>query len=279
MMDFRITLFSCMAIILGVPYAESSCPNYQYKTFTEASSNADGLQGTVGRFQSTLGGVNNMDSAGQQGGFRAINWDGAMLPFDMPPNAFNNNRGAEFSSSDNKFVVSNPNNREDGVPNEDRTAPPKDIRFSSLNPEESTRFQVSSANRLLTVLNSNKMVARFFVPAMSDVQDAATSSGFGSVFTDVENPRATRLEFYDKQGCFIGDVYAPPSSKGLSFAGLIVDGSSKYPIYEVRITVGTKAIVSKNSGEDVVVWTTLFTVSGRLLVKRISDSFQQYSVV
>jgi hypothetical protein len=243
-----------MAAILGVSLAQSSCPKYQYKTFTEASSDAEGLQATVRRFQSTLGGVDNMNSAGQQEGFRTINWDGAMLPFDMPPNAFKKNRGAEFSSSDNKFVVSNPNNSEDGVPNGDRTAPPKDIRFSSLNPEESERFQVFSANRLFTVLNSNVMSAKFFVPEMSDVQDAATVSGFGSIFTDVENPRATRLEFYDKQGCFIGDVYAPPSSKGVSFAGLIVDGSSNYPINEVRITVGTKPIVSKNSSVgDVVV--------------------------
>jgi hypothetical protein len=252
-MKMPLLLIGTAAALLSLVLAKSHCPAYRYDTFTDAAHNADGLRKIVARFQGALGGINNADMPGQKAGFRVINWDGAQLPFDMPPVAFKKNRGAQFFSSDNKFVVSNPNNSADGVPKGDKTAPPKDIRFSSLNLEQSKRFQVFSPNRLFTVRNSNKMSSKFFVPAQKDTQDAAAVSGFGAIFTDVDDGRSTLLEFYDKNECLIAKVYAPPRSKGLSFAGIIVKASHKAPVFEVKLTVGSKAIVDKTAGGDVVV--------------------------
>jgi hypothetical protein len=252
-MKMQLLLIGTAAALLSLAMAKSECPRYRYKTFTDTAHSADGLRKVVARFQGALGGINNADMPGQAQGFRVINWDGAQLPFDMPPVAFKKNRGAQFFSSDNEFVVSNPNNSADGVPKGDKTAPPKDFRFSSLNLEQSKRFQVFSPNRLFTVRNSNKMSSKFFVPAQSDIQDAAAVSGFGAIFTDVDDGRSTRLEFYDKNGCLIAEVYAPPRSKGLSFAGVVADGSHKSPIFEVKFTVGSKAIVDKTTRGDVVV--------------------------
>jgi hypothetical protein len=252
-MKLQVFLVAVAAALLSVASAQRDCPRYPYKIHIDTAHDAEGLKRVVGEFQSALGGGNNMDLPGQSGGFRAINWDGAKLPFDMPPAAFKKNRGAEFFSSDNKFVVSNPNNSVDGVPKGDPTAPPKDIRFSSLDYEASKRFQVFSPNRLFTVRNSNEMSAKFFKPAQSDVQEPAAVGGFGAVFTDVDLSRSTSLEFYDRRGCFIAKVYVPPRSKGLSFASIVVDKAYGYPIYEVKFKVGTKAISSKYSRGDVVV--------------------------
>jgi hypothetical protein len=232
-----------VAAILSLAAAQSSCPRYRARTFTDTSRRAGGLRGIVGRFQGALGGADNGNDPGQRRGFRVINWDGAQLPFDMPNDAFKKTRGAQFFSFDNEFVVSNPNNSANGVNLGDRTAPRRDFRFSSLNPAASRRFQVFSPNRLFTARNSNRFSTRFFVPSSRNRQDIAAVSGFGAVFTDVDFRRTTRLRFFDRRGCLVADVFVPQRSRGLSFAGIVVDRSFRSPIFEVQFTVGTNAIV------------------------------------
>jgi hypothetical protein len=242
-MTTHLLIAFCMAAILAHGAAQSGCPRYRARTFTDTSRSAGGLRGIVGRFQRALGGANNDDGPGQRTGFRAINWDGAQLPFDMPNDAFKKTRGAQFFSFDNEFVVSNPNNSANGVSLGNQTTPRRDFRFSSLNPAASRRFQVFSPNRLFTARNSNRFSTRFFVPSSRNRQDTAAVSGFGAVFMDVDFRRTTRLRFFDRRGCLVADVFVPPRSRGLSFAGIVVNRSFRSPIFEVQFTVGTNAIV------------------------------------
>ena len=58
---------------------------------------------------------------------------------------------------------------------------------------------------------------RFFV-AGTDIP--ATVSGFGAVFSDVDLPDTTSLEFFNARGESIAVVFAPTANLGLSFVGL-----------------------------------------------------------
>ena len=84
---------------------------------------------TVADFQAALGGINNGNASGPIAeGFRQINWDANIVPFDMPGDFFNKTvtRGAELTTGvDSEFRVSNPDPADPGAP---------DNRFDSINP-------------------------------------------------------------------------------------------------------------------------------------------------
>ena len=103
--------------------------------------------------------------------------------------------------------------------------------------------------RLFTPVGSNITEARFFVPGTAGAEPA-TVSGFGAVFTDVDEPdgidphkqrgASTRLEYYDADDKLIFSSFVPasPGDGGLSFFGLVFDDAR---IARVRITTGNVA--------------------------------------
>ena len=214
------------------------CPRYKVIVFSDTAADAHGLNHTVLKFRETLGGENNNNLFGPLArGHRIINWDAAMVPFDMPGDFFNTEvtRGAVFRTKTGEFRVSNPVD-EDIV----------DDRFDSIVGKRIARMFVRfSLFRLFTPLNSNKMTMTFRIPAKDGLGDRATSSGFGAVFTDVDLKKLTSLSFFDKKGCFIAKVFVPPRSKGLSFAGIVVIGKRHKPIAvidKVKFSLGDIAI-------------------------------------
>lgn len=160
-----------------------------------------------------------------------------MLPFDMPGDFFNQEipRGAIFSTKTGEFRVSNP-----------APAQPADDRFNSiLSSGVAGGFQTFSAPRLFTPLDSNKMSANFRVPGSETI---AAVTGFGAVFTDVDFPGETYMNFYDSKLCVIGKVFVPPLDKGLSFGGLIVidpkhHGKNLAVVHQVDINLGTISVL------------------------------------
>ena len=125
--------------------------------FRDFGTTADAIADTVQAYQAALGDpLNGNDVGPLDEGRRQINWDGAIVPFDMPGDFFNTaplTRGAIFSTdAGSEFRVSNPNNEADS---------PVDNRFSSLNatyPEEFTTF---SPNRLFTPVDTNVFDIKF----------------------------------------------------------------------------------------------------------------------
>jgi len=82
--------------------------------FQAAGPSAESIQSTVDQFRAKLGGVNNLNSAGQTSGRREINWDGGSPTNSTttlsgtPLTAFLNTRGANITTRGSGFVQAPP---------------------------------------------------------------------------------------------------------------------------------------------------------------------------
>ncbi len=188
------------------------------------------------------GGENNGNEIGSQGeGFREINWDGGAVPFNMPGNFFNNQnlpvnglpRGVEFGTASNLsfFGVSNP-----VFPSDQFFG---DNEFDTINATYPDQFTTFSEPRLFAPLDFNIMDVDFFEPGVFDEDGdpvPALVTGFGAIFTDVDLPESTKLEFFDDDGDFLFSQFVEPDPQGLSFLGVVFDEAV---VSKVRITSGS----------------------------------------
>ncbi len=202
-------------------------------TFTASGSSPSAIQGTVDGFRNALGNLNAPEPVLNAGGRRQINWDaapdGVSAPNPFAGDFFNFNaspraRGIEFTTPGNGFQLSA------------TAASGEGVEFDNINNTYSDRFGTFSPERLFTPLGSNVTDVFFFNPA--DQTTPALTRGFGAVFTDVDLPDTSRLEFYDANDQLIDLVYAPwvDGDETLSFVGGIYDTPI---IARVRIYTGT----------------------------------------
>ncbi|WP_447986215.1 PEP-CTERM sorting domain-containing protein [Nitrospira sp. Nam74] len=215
-----------MAVIVG-----ASSPSWAVPIVEQGSgANPAVIQGTVDAFRADLGNPLNPNVAGSfPSGRREINWDGVpnnfAAPNNLPPDFFNVNspRGTVFSTPGTAVQVS----ANAGV------AP---VRFDNINPTYSSMFQTFSPQRLFTAVGSNIVDVNFFVPGSTT---PATVSGFGSVFTDVDQANTTSIQYFNANGTSLGTFFAPTANNGLSFLGV-----SRFDegIARVRITTGNSAL-------------------------------------
>jgi len=111
-----------------------------------------------------------------------------------------------------------------------------DNNFADLNPEFGGEFKFFSPTRTFAAVGSSAMTVEFFVPGS---KDAATSTGFGVVFSDVDRPGSASIRLFDAQGRNLGRYAAPPSPGGFSFVGV------KFPapvVARVEIVSGHGAV-------------------------------------
>jgi len=185
-------------------------------------------------------------------GRREINWDGGgadtttapVTPFDV----FLNTRGARFTTRGTGLSQAPP-----------AGGPQGGLAVLFDNPTYGLIFSAFSPLRLFTPVGSRITEGFFFVPGTNG-GDAATVSGFGAVFTDVDRPtgsgpasnrRASTLIRYfgtapaddddDDDGeklLFEGVVPASPGDGSLSFFGIVFKDAR---IARVRITSGSVA--------------------------------------
>jgi hypothetical protein len=184
------------------------------------------IQPTVDIFRTNLGNPNNGNAVGPLlAGRREINWDGggaATTDSGSPFFGFRNNRGAAFSTPGTGFVQATPA----GLA----------TRFSQ--PSYGTSFGAFSAQRLFTPVGSNSFDITFSVPG-SDGTIPATVDGFGAVFSDVDLPGISRLQFFDFQGNELFNQTVPPaavSNAGFSFLGAKANAGER--IFKVVVTTG-----------------------------------------
>jgi len=200
------------------------------------------------QFRTDLGGGAVAGANGSFGGLRReINWDGVPATFATPNNLpgdfFNVNslRGILLSTAGTGFQVS--------AAVGDPSAQP--TNFANLNASYASSFVVFSSQRLFTSVGSNVFDVIFYVPGTSI---PATVTGFGAVFTDVDQASTTRIQFFDRNNVSLGSVNVPPSSSALSFTGAFT-GDGQSTIGRVRVTLGNAAIGATDNGStmDVVV--------------------------
>ena len=238
MKRFAMVLSAC---VLFLPTLTSAAP----VVFEASGAVPADIQSSVDDFRAFLGPLNPNVAGSFPSGRREINWDGVpdafSAPNSLPANFFNANspRGAVFFTPGSGFQVSADDNNPTNTP----------VRFGNLHPLFPLLFSTFSPQRLFTALDSNRTETLFFVPGSST---GATVTGFGAVFTDVNRPDSTKIEFFDVHGAllFSRNVLAGPTPRGsLSFLGVGFDGGER--VFMVRITSGNR--IPKIPARDVVV--------------------------
>jgi hypothetical protein len=213
-------------------------------------------------FRSILGGGVVAGANGSFGGLRReINWDGvpdgSSAPNNLPANFFNVNspRGVVFSTPGTGFQVS----ANSGV------AP---VRFDNINPTYSTTFVAFSAQRLFTALGSAIVDVNFFVAGTAT---PATVTGFGSIFTDVDNANTTSIEYFDPNNASLGKFFVPAANADVSFLGVAFNAGEQ--IARVRIVSGNAALGAADAppATDVAVMDDFLYSEPQVLTQTISQ--------
>jgi hypothetical protein len=88
-------------------------------------------------------------------------------------------------------------------------------------------------------VGSNITEASFAIPGTNGTAPAAVR-GFGAVFTDVDQPASTLIEYFDRNNTLLFSSFVPasPGDGNLSFFGIKFDDAR---IASVRITAGNVA--------------------------------------
>lgn len=202
-------------------------------------ADANALLPTLTAFRNLLGGANNLNTVGSVGsGRREINWDGGGAATTVSPTPFDTfntavPRGAVFTTSTatpaTAFVQ----------------APPSGLASAAVfNNGTYSTFPVNSQQRLFSAIGSNVTNAAFFIPGTNT---PASVSGFGAVFSDVDLPNSTSIQFFDPLGTPLGfPVFAQPLNNGLSFVGVFFNAGEQ--IGFARITSGN-AVPGPNAND------------------------------
>jgi len=237
----NLVLVASAAVLFSLPAPTLAAP----VVFEASGENPADIQTAVDDFRAFLGALNPNVPGSFPSGRREINWDGVpdafSAPNNLPANFFNANspRGAVFLTPGTGFQVSADNDNPTNTP----------VRFGNIHPFFPLLFRTFSPQRLFTALDSNITETLFFVPGSST---AATVSGFGSVFTDVNRADSTKIEYLDVSGRLLLSRNVRPGSTprgSLSFLGVGFDAGER--VFLVRITSGNR--VPKTPARDVVV--------------------------
>ena len=219
----------------------------QPAVFQAAGPNIASIQGTVADFRAALGDPVNGNVLNEVGGGRReINWDGnpltdATTPPVNPFNTFLNTRGAQFTTPGVGLSQAPPSGGPQGG-------------LASLfgNTTYATAFRPFSNARLFTPVGSNITDTAFFV-AGSNGGTRAAVTGFGAIFTDVDQPdgsgpgtkrgnrdASTLIQFFGADGRLLFSSFVPaaPGDGGFSFFGIKFNDPR---IAAVRIIAGNVA--------------------------------------
>jgi hypothetical protein len=260
----RVRAVGLLAVIVLVPVGQAAQAQGKQDllppaVFQAAGSTADSIQSTVDAFRVALDPANhnNGNNPGPlplTSGHREINWDGgnpaitATTPPVTPFTTFLNTRGSQFTTP--------------GIGLSQVALSGLAGLFNNLTYEDI--FSVFSPSRLFTPVGSNVTEALFFVPGTNG-GTPATVSGFGAVFTDVDQPdgsgpskkrgnrgASTLIEYFGADGkvLFSSFVPASPGDGSLSFFGIVFEDAR---IARVRITSGNVAPGPDDDGESDIV--------------------------
>jgi hypothetical protein len=193
--------------------------------------NPGDVQGVVNQFQNDLGGANNGVGGGPfSSGYRTIALDvpdNVASPNLLPLDYFNSTspRGLAFQSSGHDLHVSADSSNPSMTP----------VLFGDVDASYSTIFQPFASERVFAVSGSTRTDVEFFLP--SDPSTRAWVKGMGVVFSSVDSPVSTSLEFFDDGGVSLGEYFVPAGpTRGLSFLGVSFDGGER--VGSVRINSG-----------------------------------------
>lgn len=194
------------------------------------------IAGRLEEFRQLLGSQLNT-APGSALGRREINWDGIpdeMLDKPLPADFFNptgpqaitaNQRGIVYTVEQN-FRVSKTN-------------------FADINANAAAQFNSFSGNKLFANVSNNKWDVEFQVAGQPL---AAFVRGFGIVFSDVDQPNSTSLEYFSGQ-VSLGKFFVPAKTgSNFSFLGVYFNNDR---VTRVRVShTGTLDNGEKDSSDN-----------------------------
>jgi hypothetical protein len=221
--------------------------------FQAAGPTVASIQSSVAEYRIALGNPNGNSGPNPNGGRREINWDGVNNNLETavggnPLQQFLVARGALFTTPDGTGFVQ---------------ATPQGLAELFNNTTYGTIFHTFSQFRLFSAIGGKITDVDFFVPGGGNI--AATTKGFGAVFTDVDQPdgsgpgekhgnrkASTLIEYFGTHGelLFSSFVPASPGDGGQSFFGIVFPDAR---IARVRITSGNVAPGADDDGKQDVV--------------------------
>jgi hypothetical protein len=199
------------------------------------------------QFRADLGGGTTAGSNGSFGGVRReINWDGvpdsASQPNTFKSDFFNTNspRGVVFTNGNGStFGVSAKLDNPTGTP----------VEFADLGAEFGDLFAAFSAQRLFASFGDPVYDVVFLVPGTNR---QAVVSGFGAVFTDVDLPNTSFIEYFDVEGNSLGLFHFPAANGDETFSFLGVSFPGAPQVARVRMSAGNVSLLegSEPGGQD-----------------------------
>jgi hypothetical protein len=220
----RFALFSSIVASLVIPGGV-----FAITIFSVGGDNTTGsIQGTVDAFRLALGNPNNGNAPGPlDSGRREINWDGggATTSSPLPGTTFDvflNTRGARST-----------------------TQAPGTGFNQALPADLSSNFGLFSPNRIFSPVSGPNLTdvfnltdVSFFIPGTNG-SVPATISGFGAVFTGVDQPNTTSIQFFGASNNLLFSQAVLPGTVpngSLSFLGVV--GNAGEEIARVHIVTG-----------------------------------------
>ncbi len=205
------------------------------------------------QFRVDLGGGTTAGANGSFGGLRReVNWDGVPATFSapnaLPADFFNVNspRGMVLvpSPGGSTFQVS-------GASTDAGAGQPAAANFGNINATYTSAFQAFSPQRLFTALGNHRYEVRFFVPGTTT---PALVSGFGAIFSDVDNAGTTAVQIFGSFGESLLASATSPSSSGFSFIGYFTDNGQPQISRALIFPGNTVAGPNDNNGSSDIVF-------------------------
>jgi len=187
--------------------ARSESSNASERAQASVFTAACDITAAVGDFRTALGNLNPNTPGELNGGRREVNWDGVPSGntnnFTFPGDFFNQNvvgraRGVVFSTDGSGLSVSNDD-------------------FSFINLAYGDEFNAFSPVRTFSAIESNTSRVDFFVAGSTT---PARSTGFGVVFSDVDQLGSASIKLIGANGESLGVYQAPACGSGFSFVGV-----------------------------------------------------------
>jgi hypothetical protein len=187
--------------------AASESPNASDRAQPSVFTAACDITAALTDFRTALGPLNPNVVGEQNGGRREVNWDAVAPAFTntstFPGDFFNQNfspraRGVVFSANGSGLSVSD-----------------NDFRF--INQAYEDQFNFFSPTRTFSAIGSAESRVDFFV---AGTQTPARSTGFGVVFSDVDQLGSASIKLLGANGNSLGVYLAPACPQGFSFVGV-----------------------------------------------------------
>jgi len=190
---------------------------------------AAGATSALNAFLAAIGGANNGTAPPQSAGFRRINWDDVTLD--------GTDFGGDTTVIDPQTTVAIPADRfaARGARLFQVYAVSGD-GFATVNPDMAGQINAFSPQNALAAFDGNQIEMSYVLPGTTA---HARTRGFGAVFSDVEIPNTSSIEYFD-HGTSLGKYFVPAGSNGEpEFLGILF---ATPMVTDVLITVGTNPL-------------------------------------